>query len=300
MNELYTLAIIGAGLSTLSALQAGLKSERTLLIECQDGPGGFLRSVLPAPGFDGLTGLLEADALPPTLTTFFDTTAINLLPAATQGEPHTLVLRQSTGTTSIRAARVLLACGGQELTHEPAPTSETQRSGIMTPTTAHQLLQRGEAPGKQIVVYGSSRYALATAQRLAGAGLSVTLVNIAGEPHPALPSAPSSLAFVPPARLVALAGSPHLEQVTFERLGEQFSLTTDALIYAAGMQANTGWLKDSGLVLNAQGSVKVDAHYQTSIPGIYAIGTLVAPSLDHVDSLSMGKALAAQFSRETL
>lgn len=297
-NELYTLAIVGAGLSALSALQAGLKSERTLLIESQDDPGGFLRSVLPTPGFADLAGLLERDNWLASLTTRLQSTVTGLLPATTPGEPHTLILRQGDNTTSVLASRIVLACGGLELAGELTSATTAQSAGIFSLSAASQLLQRGEMPGKQIVVYGSSRYALAVAQRLAAAGLSVTLVNIAGEPHPALPDIPSSLAFVPPARLVSLAGSSRLEQVTFERMGEQFSLDADILVYTSEIQVDPGWIKESGIALNTQGAVSVDEHYQTSIPGIYAIGTLVAPSLDHVASLKMGRELAAHLSAQ--
>lgn len=298
-DELYTLAIVGAGLSALSALQAGLKSERTLLIESQDSPGGFLRSVSPTSDFAELASLSEITPLLASLTTRLQNSVVGLRPAPTPGEPHTLILRQGdTTTTSVRASRVLLASGGLELAGELASATEAQSAWIFSLSAASQLLQRGETPGKQIVVHGSSRYALAVAQRLAAAGLSVTLVNIAGEPHPALPDIPSSLAFVPPARLVSLAGSSRLEQVTFERLGEQFSLDTDILVYTSEIQVDPGWIKESGIALNAQGAVSVDAHYQTSVPGIYAIGTLVAPSLDHVASLKMGRALAAYLSAQ--
>jgi thioredoxin reductase len=293
MAELYTLAIVGAGLSTLSALRAGLSGERTLLVDYQDDFGGFLRAAQSAPGLEDLIQLPTASSLPGELTTRFNTTAVGLLPSFDEGEPHTLVTRQSSGTAAVRASRVLLACGGLELTRESAQIPGPRPAGVMTPVFAHQLLNCGYAPGKQIVVYGSSRYALATAQRLAGAGISVTLISIAGEPHPMLPSAPSSLSLLLPARLVSLAGSPRLEQVTFERMGEPFTLAADALVYAVGMRANTRWLKGSGIALTPQGAVEVDAHYQTSIPGIYAMGTLVSPSLDHVDSLRMGKEVAA-------
>lgn len=297
-DELYTLAIVGAGLSALSALQAGLKSERTLLIESQDVPGGFLRSVLPTSDFAELAGLSEFTPLLASVTTRLQSTVAGLRPAPTPGEPHTLLLHHEGNIAPVRASRIVLACGGLELTGSPASATMAQSGYVLPLSIASELLQRDEFPGKQIVVHGSSRHALAVAQRLAAAGLSVTLVNIAGEPHPALPDAPSSLAFVPPARLVSLAGSSRLEQVTFERMGEQFSLNTDILFYTSEIQVDPGWIKESGIALNAQGAVSVDEHYQTSIPNVYAIGTLVAPSLDHTESLKMGRALAAYLSAQ--
>lgn len=291
-SSVYRLVIVGAGLSALSALQAGLNCERALMLDYQERPGGFLRSVLPAPGFEEVDALARTDTLPAGLTAYFNSTAVRLLPASSEGEAHALLVNQSDGEVEIRAEQILLACGGLELTREAAQIPGPRPAGIMTPIFALQLLSRGYTPGKQIVVYGSSRYALATAQRLAAAGLSVTLVGAAGQPDVALPVTPSSLSLLLPARLVALSGSTQLEQLTFERMGEQFTLEADALVYAVGMRANTRWLEGSGLAFTPQGALKVDERYQTNVPGIYAIGTVVSPSLDHQDSLRMGRELA--------
>lgn len=296
MDEFYSLAIVGAGISALSALQAGLSGERILLLDYQDQPGGFLQHALPAPGFEEITELFRASTLPEQVTACFNSTAVGLLPAFGVGEPHTLLVRQRSGTREIRAERVLLACGGLELTREHAQIPGPRPAGVMTPVFAHQLLKRGYAPGKEIVVYGSSRYALATAQRLAGYGLSVTLVNAPGAGVDLPKAAVPDLTILPPAQLVALAGFPRLEQLIFERPGVQFSLEADTLIYSPGLQANTHWLKGSGLALTAQGEIAVDQQYMTSVPGIYAIGTAIAPSLDHERSIAMGKKVAALLS----
>ena len=296
MDELYSLAIVGAGLSTLSALQAGLRDERTIIVDYQERPGGFLRPALPASGFETCADEVErADELLERTTLCLQTTAVGLLPAFEIGEPHTLIVRQRSGTREIHATRVLLACGGLEETREHAQIPGPRPAGVMTPIFAHQLLNRSYLPGQHIVVYGDSRYTLATAQRLARVGVTVTLVS-ADELAASLVNVPPSLTLLPPARLIALAGLPRLESLTFERAGEFFSLSADTLIYGAGMRANTHWLKGSGLALNAQGALEVDQHYQTSVPGIYAMGTVVSPSLDHTGSLSMGKEVAALLS----
>ncbi len=296
-SHVYKLAIVGAGLSALSALQAGLDDEDTLVLDYQDGPGGFLRHALATPGLEDLAGFARTTTLPGRSIVCFNSTAVGLLPAFAEGEPHMLVVRQRGGTVEARAERVLLACGGLEITRESAQIPGPRPAGVITPIFAHQLLNRGYAPGRQIVVYGNSRYTQATAQRLAEAGLSVTLISPPGESAPSLPAAlPSALTLLPPARLVSLAGFPRLEEVSFERAGEIFTLTADTLVYATGLRANTHWLKGSGLVLTAQGAVEIDQRYQTSVPGIYAIGTAVSPSLDHEKSLAMGKEVALLLS----
>ena len=300
MDELYSLAIVGAGLSTLSALRAGLSRERTIILDYQECPGGFLRSALNAPGFEVYAeNVARADELLAQTTLCLRATAVGLLPAFVAGEPHTLITRQRSGTREIRATRVLLACGGLEETREHAQIPGPRPAGIITPIFAHQLLDRGYLPGQRIVVYGDSRYTLATAQRLMAAGATVTLVN-SNEPAASGSDPSSALTSLLPARLLALSGFPRLEQLTFERAGEFFSLSADTLIYGAGMRANTHWLKGSGLVLNAYGAVEIDQHYQTSVPGIYAMGTVVSPSLDHTSSLAMGKEVAALLSGGSL
>jgi pyruvate/2-oxoglutarate dehydrogenase complex dihydrolipoamide dehydrogenase (E3) component len=65
------------------------------------------------------------------------------------------------------------------------------------------------------------------------------------------------------------------------------------LEYGTGMMANTHWLKGSGIITEAYGTIDVDSSYQTNVQGIYAIGTVTVPSLDHADSIAMGKEVAS-------
>ncbi len=159
MSKLYDLAIVGAGLSALSALQAGIASARTVVLDYQEHPGGFLKAALPAPGFEEAWELVQSSRIPQRVTTFYGTTAVGLLPAFEAGEPHVLIVRQRQGTEEVHAQRVLIACGGLELTREHAQIPGTRPAGVITPVLAHQLLSRGYLPGKRAVVYGDSRYA---------------------------------------------------------------------------------------------------------------------------------------------
>lgn len=166
MDDPYNLAIVGAGLSALSALRAGVANERTVVLDYQDAPGGFLRSALPAPGFEDAWELISSFRLPQKVTAYFEATAVGLLPAFDAGEPHILLVRLRQGTIEIRAQRVLIACGGLETTREQAQIPGTRPAGVITPVLVHQLLARGYLPGRQAVVYGDARYVQATAQRL--------------------------------------------------------------------------------------------------------------------------------------
>ncbi len=236
MSDMYDLAIVGAGLSALSAIAAGLGRERTIVLDYQDEPGGFLKHALPAPGFEAAWELMCSTRMAQTVTACFSATEYAQIPGS-----------------------------------RPA--------GVMTPIMVHQLLAQGYLPGKQAIVYGDARYTSITAQRLASAGVAVSLIS------------PSE------ARLVAIEGSPRLQRVILDRAGETYSVEADMLVYSAGMMANTHWLKGSGISVAADGTVQVDASYQTNVPGVYAVGTVIAPSLDHVDSLAMGKEVASLLLR---
>lgn len=275
MSGVYELAIVGAGLSALSAIAAGLGLERTILLDYQDEPGGFLKHALPAPGFEAAWELIRATRIPQSVTTCFGTTVVGLLPAFDAGEAHTLVVRQRQGTSQVQARRVLIACGGLEIPRERVEIPGPRPAGVVTPILVHQLLTQGYLPGRRAIVYGDARYTGVTAQRLADAGVAVTLIS------------PGQ------AQLVAIEGSPRLQRVIVRSAGEVSRVEADLLVYGAGMMANTHWLKGSGIDAAEDGTIQVDADYQTNVPNVYAIGTVVAPSLDHVDSLAMGKEVAS-------
>ena len=275
MSGVYELAIVGAGLSALSAIAAGLGRRRTIVLDYQDQPGGFLKHALPAPGFEAAWELIRSTRIPPGVTVCSGATVVGLLPAFEAGEPHTLVVRQKQGTSEVQARRVLIACGGLEIPRESAQIPGSRPAGVMTPIMALQLLAQGYLPGRRAIVYGDARYTRVTAQRLADAGAAVSLIS--------------------PARsqLVAIEGAPRLQRVTLRSAGDLSSVEADLLVYGAGMMANTHWLKGSGISTAEDGTLQVDAGYETNVAGIYAVGTVIAPSLDHLDSLAMGKEVAS-------
>ncbi len=291
---MYDLAIVGAGLSALSALQAGIASARTVVLDYQDAPGGFLKAALPAPGFEEAWELVQSLRIPQQVTTFYETTAVGFLPAFEPGVPHVLIVRRRQGTVEIHAQRVLIACGGLELTREHAQIPGTRPAGVITPILAHQLLSRGYLPGKRAVVYGDSRYVQATALRLAGVGIEVTLVlPFKIEATHAAALLPDDQPLLTGAELIAIEGFPRLEKVKFRRDGQLFDVPADTLVYGAGMMANTHWLKGSGITTGEYGTIQVNSCYQTDVHGVYAVGTVIAPSLDHDGSIAMGKEVAS-------
>jgi glutathione reductase (NADPH) len=56
------------------------------------------------------------------------------------------------------------------------------------------------------------------------------------------------------------------------------STTVDAVLYATGRLPNVAGLglENAGVAVNHQGAIQVNAHYQTSVPSIYALGDVTA------------------------
>jgi len=75
-------------------------------------------------------------------------------------------------------------------------------------------------------------------------------------------------------------------RVTFEPVkgGAAETVEADVVLVATGRQAFTdaAGLAEAGVALDERGRVKVDAHLRTSVPGIYAVGDVIAgPMLAH-------------------
>ena len=69
--------------------------------------------------------------------------------------------------------------------------------------------------------------------------------------------------------------------------GKEITMECDVVLSAAGVAPNTEniGLEDLGIEMVKGGLIKVDQHYRTNVPGIYAIGDVVeGPALAHVAS----------------
>jgi NAD(P) transhydrogenase len=139
---------------------------------------------------------------------------------------------------------------------------------------------------REIIVVGAGVVGLEYASFLAALGIEVTLID----------QRPTLLDFVDREIIEALAY--HLRQMgTTFRLGEKVTrvgidpqrdrvfaelesgkkVQGDALIYAVGRQANGDRinLPAAGLEPDPRGKIKVNEHYQTDVPHIYAAGDII-------------------------
>jgi dihydrolipoamide dehydrogenase len=91
-------------------------------------------------------------------------------------------------------------------------------------------------------------------------------------------------------------------KVTFEPVkgGAAETLDADIVLIATGRKPHTDGLglAEAGVAMDERGRVKVDGHYQTNVPGIYAIGDVIAgPMLAHKaedEGIAVAEMLAGQ------
>lgn len=72
--------------------------------------------------------------------------------------------------------------------------------------------------------------------------------------------------------------------ITCEKGGEEFTIDCEKLLVAVGRRAFTKGLNPEkiGLEIEKNGKVKIDSHFRTNVPNVYAIGDVVAgPMLAH-------------------
>jgi len=86
--------------------------------------------------------------------------------------------------------------------------------------------------------------------------------------------------------------------VEYESGGETKKETFDKLIVAVGRKPYTKGLgaEDLGVAFDERGFVKVDAHYKTSVDGIYAVGDVIGGAMLAHKGIEEGVALAEQLA----
>ncbi|MBB5073722.1 dihydrolipoamide dehydrogenase [Bartonella callosciuri] len=104
------------------------------------------------------------------------------------------------------------------------------------------------------------------------------------------------------AKVTAIRQSGSMAQVTFEAVkdGVSETLEADVVLIATGRSPYTEGLglSEAGIQLDERGFIAIDEHWQTNIPGIYAIGDVVkGPMLAHKaeeEGVAVAEILAGQ------
>ena len=198
---------------------------------------------------------------------------------ASFADPHTLrVVTKSGDQDTFTAPFILIATGSRPRRPEEIPFND------VTTCDADSILSTEVIP-KSMIVMGGGVIGCEYASMFAAYGIKVTLFDIRND----------LLRFVDQEIVQALIYHMRTNGVTM-RLGEQLdkvatdeqgrvvttfksgkTIVTDMLLYAMGRIANTDMLNlaAAGITPDKTGQLKVNEHYQTEVPHIYAAGDVI-------------------------
>ena len=201
---------------------------------------------------------------------------------------HTVEVTASDGTvTTVTGKRVLLATGSEAAT-VPGITFD----GKLV-VSAREALSFDRVP-EHLAVIGAGYIGLELGSVWRRLGARVTVIEMLPKMLPATDGqASDTLMRSLKKQGITFRMESKVSRVTIEgeRVvlavsgpGGEESLECDRVLVAAGRRPLTGGLDldSTGVRLDAGGRIEVDADYQTSAPGVYAIGDLIAgPMLAH-------------------
>ncbi len=313
--DTYDLVAIGAGPAGESATElAAFFGHRTAVIE-RAQPGGTVTTTGGAPTKTlreaalYLTGFTAGDlyglraAAPPQIATdvirnrtdsvcqlLQKVTADNIASrgvdyihgtARLDTDGSVLVAEERGATRRIRARAILIASGSRPLRPPQIPFDV---AGICDTDT---ILHQGRVP-RDILIAGGGPVGVEFATICHALGARVTLLDrgtrlmtamdgeVAGQMEALFRHWGIAVVFGASVQSAA-AGTSGLDVV----LSDGQRLHPDTLLFAAGRVANTQGLglEEADVELDARGRVIVDANFRTAVPGIYAAGDVVKPTL---------------------
>jgi len=205
------------------------------------------------------------------------------------GNEKTVEVQTESGIRSLSAPKVLLATGSVPTSLPFLPFDEKQ---ILSSTGA---LEMSEVPG-HLVVIGGGVIGLELGSVWHRLGANVTVIEYQDRICPTLDQQVASelyrslmkdgMEFKLATKCIGVSQSAQNLVIQIEDLasGSKSQLECDKVLVATGRRPYSEGLglEAVGLKTDKAGRVEVDTHYQTGVPGIYAVGDLiVGPMLAH-------------------
>ena len=205
--------------------------------------------------------------------------------------------------TEYEARHIVIASGSESV---PLPGVEVDEARIVSSTGALEL---GQVPG-HLVVIGGGYIGLELGSVWKRLGAEVTVVEFLDRLVPGMDSevgkqfertlGKQGIKFRLSTKVTAAKVGDGGVELTVEpaKGGEPETLTADVVLVAIGRRAHTEGLglADAGVALDERGRVVVDEHWATNVPGLYAIGDVIAgPMLAH-KAEEEGVAIAEQLA----
>ena len=190
--------------------------------------------------------------------------------------PHTVEITDAAGETSAVTADAILIAVGAAPVLPPIP-------GIERALTSDDILESDGAMFSSLAIIGGGVIGIEFACFYAELGCAVTVLEALDRPLPSLDRElgqnlslllkKQGVAVVTNARVQRIEGEPGALRVSYEAKGTETALEAEAVICAVGRRPCLEGLFAEGLHPETDGPrLQVSERFETSIPGVYAIG----------------------------
>lgn len=301
-DQTYDIAVIGGGPTGLfGVFYAGLRGMKAIVFESLPELGGQLTTLYPEKLVYDMPGFPEV--LARDLAAEMVKQAARFKPAIHTSEQVQKVekvadrdFRLTTPRGTYSARSVLVAGGVGSFTPKKLAINldPYESKGLY-----YFVKDTNEFRGKRVLIVGGGDSALDWALHLEHVCGEVNLIHRRGEFRGHEESAKKLLASTCKVRLFhelkEAHGNGRIEAATIydNRTKDETRLPIDALLLNLGFAANLGPIKEWGLGLSGK-AIKVDGHFQTSVPGIFAAGDIIEyPDRENITLIATGAADAA-------
>jgi dihydrolipoamide dehydrogenase len=217
----------------------------------------------------GIVGLLEANNV------------MILYGTATISGERTVLLQSSTGDTKLEADKILIAAGSSPI------IPKIEGSQLKNVITSDELLSRKEAPYEKLLIIGGGVIGIEFATIYKELGCEVEIIEALDRILPNMDKEISqSVAMSLKKKGIIIHTKAKVTRITeadenklsceYEEKEALKTTLADGILLSVGRKANIEGLFASGIALELDGSnIKVNSEFETSIPGIYAIGDVI-------------------------
>ncbi len=300
-QQTYDIAVIGGGPTGLFGLfYAGLRGMKAILFDSLPELGGQLTTLYPEklvydmPGFpEVLARDLAAEMVKQAARFKPDIHTSEQVQKVEKVADRDFRLTTPRGAYSARSVLVAGGVGSFSPKKLAINLDHYEGKGLY-----YFVKDTNEFRDRRVLIVGGGDSALDWALHLEHV-CTVNLIHRRGEFRGHEDSAKKVLASGCTVRLFhevkEVHGNGRVEAVTVydNRTKEEARLDVDALLLNLGFAANLGPIKEWGLDLAGK-SIKVDGHFQTNVPGIFAAGDIIEyPDRENITLIATGAADAA-------